>query len=71
MQNYRSISLTYTRSIFDPTCTLCKTMESIIKDNMLPRLVDNNLFDKNQHDFLPGHSIASQLLECHYDVLCE
>ena len=42
-------------------------MESIIKDNVLAHLVDNNLLDKNQHGFLPCHSTTSQLLECHYD----
>ena len=61
MQNYRPISL---------NCTLCKTMESIIKDNMLVHLFDNNLLDKNQHGFLPCHSTTSQLLECYYDWSC-
>ena len=42
-------------------------MESIIKDNMFAHLVDNNLLDKNQHGFLPCHSIISQLLERLYD----
>ena len=36
VQNYRPISL---------TCTLCKIMESLIKDNMLLHLLNNNLLD--------------------------
>ena len=52
-------------------CTLCKAMESIIRDNMFAHLVvDNNLLHKNQRDFLPCHSTTSQLLECHYDWSC-
>ena len=61
MQNYRHISL---------TCILCKTIKSIIKDNMLAHLVDNNLLDKNQHGFLLCHSTTCQLLEFHYDWSC-
>ena len=55
--NYRPISLTY---------TLSKVMESIIKDHMLPHLVQNDLLNQNQHGFLPKHSTTSQLLECLY-----
>ena len=61
MQNYRPISL---------TCTLRKTMESIIRDNKLAHLVDNNPLDKNQHGFLPCHSATSQLIEYYYDWSC-
>jgi hypothetical protein len=57
-KNYRPISL---------TCTLCKVMETMIKDNMLGHLINNNLLDPSQHGFLPSHSTSSQLLESSYD----
>jgi hypothetical protein len=41
-KNYRPISL---------TCTLCKIMEGMIKDNMLLHLQSNNLLDPSQHGF--------------------
>jgi hypothetical protein len=59
-KNYRPISL---------TCTLCKVMESMVKDNMLEHLTANNLLDPSQHGFLPSHSTSSQLLECSFDWL--
>ena len=58
VNNYRPISL---------TCTLCKVMESVIKENMLTHVTDNGLLDKDQHGFLPRHSTSGQLLECLYD----
>jgi hypothetical protein len=60
-KNYRPISL---------TCTLCKIMEGMIKDNMLLHLQSNNLLDPSQHGFLPSHSTSSQLLECFSDWCC-
>ena len=56
--NYRPISL---RS------TLCKVMETIIKDNLLSHAISNNIINHNQHGFIPGRSICSQLLETQYD----
>ena len=41
-------------------------MESLIKDNMLSHLLNNNLLNANQHGFLLSHSMSGQLLECFY-----
>jgi hypothetical protein len=54
VSNYRPISLT---SIF------CKTMERIVKDQMLTHLEANKLITRHQHGFLSNHSTCSQLLE--------
>ena len=54
VNNYRPISL---------TCCCCKLMESIIKDQMLSYLIQNNLITKQQHGFLARHSTCTQLLE--------
>ena len=56
--NYRPISL---------TSTLCKVMETIIKDNLLSHIISNNIISHNQHGFIPGRSTCSQLLETQYD----
>ena len=56
--NYRPISL---------TSTLCKVMETIIKDNLLSHAISNNIINHNQHGFIPGRSTCSQLLETQYD----
>jgi len=56
--NYRPISL---------TCTLCKLMESVIKDHLLSRLVSKGLINKHQHGFISKHSTITNLLECTYD----
>jgi hypothetical protein len=53
--NYRPISI---------TCIICKVMESIVKDNLIAYLLENNLITKQQHGFLAKHSTCSQLLEC-------
>jgi len=43
--------------------TVCKLLESIIKDQLLMDYFrDNNLFCRDQHGFLPGHSCVGQLL---------
>ena len=39
-------------------------MESIIKDQMLHYLLQNNLISKQQHGFLARRSTCSQLIEC-------
>jgi hypothetical protein len=56
--NYRPIAL---------TCTICKIMESIIKDQLLNYLLRKNLIDKHQHGFLSKHSTTSNLLESTHD----
>ena len=59
--NYRPISL---------TCTLCKIMEGIVKDNLLNFALSNNIITNNQHGFLPGRSACTQMLDCQYDWRC-
>jgi len=56
--NYRPISL---------TCTLCKVMESIIKDHIVLHLSFSGLLSKDQHAFIAKHSTISNLLECIHD----
>ena len=56
--NYRPISLTF---------TLCKVMETIIKNNLYEFGFKYNIISTSQHYFLPGRSICTQLLECNYD----
>ena len=41
--SYRPISL---------TSTLCKVMETIIKDNLLSHALSNNIINHNQHGFI-------------------
>ena len=38
-------------------------MESFIRDVILPHMVKNNLFNSNQHGFLPRRNCTTQLLE--------
>jgi len=52
--NYRPISL---------TCTLCKLMECIIKDQLLSQLLSKGLINKQQHGFIYKHSTVTNLLE--------
>ena len=56
--NYRPIAL---------TCTMCKLMESTIKDQLVDYLNTNNLISKHQHAFLSNHSTLTNLLECTHD----
>jgi len=56
--NYRSITL---------TCTLCKIMEAIIKDQILDFLLWKNIISKHQHEFLRKHSTTTNLLESTHD----
>ena len=58
VSNYRPISL---------TCTLCKIMETMIKNNLQHFAFSNKIFDNNQHGFSPNRSTCTQLLECHYN----
>jgi hypothetical protein len=56
--NYRPIAL---------TATMCKIMETIIKDQLLHFLLSEGSISKNQHAFLKAHSTATNLLECTQD----
>ena len=55
--NYRPIFL---------TSTLCKIMESIVKDNIMAFALSHNIITSSQHSFMPRKSTCSQLLETHY-----
>ena len=55
VSNYRLISL---------TCTLCKIMEVIVKDNLLNFALTNNIITTQQNSFLPNHSTCTQMLDC-------
>jgi Reverse transcriptase (RNA-dependent DNA polymerase)/Endonuclease-reverse transcriptase len=52
--NYRPVSL---------TTISCKILETIIRDDIVDHLVDNNLLEKSQHGFVPGRSCATNLIE--------
>ncbi len=52
--NYRPVSL---------TSILCKIMETIVKENLMRHLEDNNLIKDTQHGFLKGKSCATNLIE--------
>lgn len=54
-ENYRPISL---------TSVVCKTMERIIVDRMIKFLLANSIVSESQHGFMPGRSIATNLLLC-------
>jgi hypothetical protein len=56
--NYRPVAL---------TATLCKVMESVIKDQLLQYLTSKGLISKKQHAFIKNHSTATNLLECTHD----
>lgn len=58
--NYRPIAL---------TATMCKLMESIIKDQLLEFLLRKGIINKNQHGFISNHSTCTNLLECTHDWL--
>ena len=53
------------------TCTVCKIMESIIKDQLLSYLLRKNLISRNQHGFLSKHSTTTNLLESTHDWVVE
>ena len=56
--NYRPVAL---------TCTMCKIMETVIKDQILDFLLHNKLISKHQHGFMRQHSTATNLLECAHE----
>jgi hypothetical protein len=56
--NYRPIAL---------TATMSKTMETIVKDQLLNYIVSKGLISKQQHAFIKAHSTSSNLLECTHD----
>jgi hypothetical protein len=58
--NYRPIAL---------TATMCKLMESVIKDQLLGFLLLKGIINKNQHGFISNHSTGTNLLECTHDWL--
>ena len=51
--NYRPVSL---------TSVVCKIMESIIRDNIITHMKENNLFSDQQFGFIMGRSTTLQLL---------
>lgn len=53
--NYRPISL---------TSIVCKIMEKIIVEQLTAFLIANSIIPKNQHGFLPGKSVSTNLLQC-------
>ena len=62
-ENYRPISL---------TSIIVKVMESFIRDAILDHMVNNNLFNQNQHGFVPQKNCTTQLLEAveeWYDII--
>jgi len=56
--NYRPISL---------TCSICKIIESIVKDQIVSYLLTHGLLSKEQHAFIAKHSTITNLLECVHD----
>jgi hypothetical protein len=58
--NYRPIAL---------TCTMCKLMESSIKDQIVDFLVRKKLITNNQHAFIKQHSTSTNLLQSTNDWL--
>ena len=52
--NYRPVSL---------TSVPCKIMESIVRDNLMTHLVDNDLISVHQHGFVPKRACMTNLLE--------
>ena len=53
-ENYRPMSL---------TSIISKLIESFIRDAMLAHMIENNLFTKEQHGFVPRRNCSTQLLE--------
>ena len=54
LNNYRPVSL---------TSIVVKLLESILRDQIMNHLVNNNLISESQYGFLPGKSCTLQLLE--------
>ena len=57
-RNYRPIVL---------TSSLCKLMESVIKEQLLNYFLSNGFFTRHQHAFLTHHSTTTNLIECTHD----
>jgi hypothetical protein len=57
--NYRPVSL---------TSVICKIQESIIKDEIIKHLENNDLIKKSQHGFTKGRSCLTNLLEFIEDI---
>ena len=53
--NYRPVSI---------TSIICKLMESIVRDKIVDHMVQNNLFSKQQHGFVPFRDCMTNLLTC-------
>ena len=53
-KNYRPISL---------TSVVCKTLEAIIRDNIMKHMKDNKLFGKKQFRFISGRCTVLQLIQ--------
>ena len=58
-ENYRPVSL---------TSHIMKIYERIIIKNIINHLAKNQLFNKNQHGFVPGKSTQTQLLLYYEDI---
>jgi len=56
--NYRPISI---------TCTACKIIEAIIKDQLVSYLLFKGLIRRQQHAFIKKHSTITNLLQCTHD----
>ena len=54
VENYRPVSL---------TSLVCKLLESIIKDNVVCFLSDNDIIKESQHGFMKGRSCLTNLLK--------
>ena len=52
--NYRPVSL---------TSTVCKLLESILREKVTSHLIDNAILEQSQHGFLSGRSCQTNLLE--------
>ncbi len=52
--NYRPVSL---------TCILCKMLETIIRDQLISHMIDNDLLSRHQHGFISGRSSSTNLLK--------
>ena len=53
--NYRPISI---------TSIICKIMESLVRDELVEHMIQNNLFSDKQHGFVPLRNCITNLLLC-------
>ncbi|MCP4252797.1 MAG: reverse transcriptase family protein, partial [Candidatus Scalindua sp.] len=58
-EQYRPVSL---------TSHIMKVFERVIKKKILSHLVENKMFNKGQHGFVPGRSTQTQLLSHYNDI---